>query len=183
MKDLGAVAMSLLYLLLVREVSAETYRNTAHHYAITFGDDWKRREAPEGSSDLILLCINSTCGKSTSLEIGARYFPQIRDRSAEDFLKNIDVDRLTQLIQQMPQVEELKILHEGRTTVGVAQAYEVVIEFRYREGAAIRQRIMHTFVTFDRGNVYKISFYSYSADYERDFALARDVLATFAIQE
>jgi hypothetical protein len=183
MKDLGAVAMSLLYLLLVREVSAETYRNTAHHYAITFGDDWKRREAPEGSSDLILLCLNSTCGKSTSLEIGARFVPQLRDRSAEDFLKNIDVDRLTQLIQQMPEVEELTRLHEGRATVGVAQAYEVVIEFRYREGAAIRQRIMHAFVTFDHGNVYKISFYSYSADYERDFALARDVLATFAIQE
>lgn len=182
MKVLGVITMSLLFLLFIVELSAETYRDATSHYTITFSDDWKRKESPESPTDLILLCMNSTCGKGTNLDIGVRYFPQLRAGSTEDFLKQTNGERLTRYLRQLPEVAEFKIVHEGRTTLGAAQAYEVVMELRYGDAAAGRRMIRHILATFDRGNVYKASFSSDPEHYEHDFALARSVLATFAIQ-
>jgi hypothetical protein len=181
MKDLAAMATSLLCLLLWAEVSAETYRSATYNYSIAFGDDWKRTEARDPSTDLLLLCINSLCGKSTGLDIAIGYLPQLRNGSAEDFLKQANGERLTRYIREVPEVKEFKILSEGRTALGAVPAYEVAIEFRYSEGGAMYGRIIHMFVTFDRGYIYKVSFSSDPEHYERDFALARDVLASFVI--
>jgi len=157
---------------------AAQYESTAIHYTIRYDATWEKVSTPEYTIDLMIACHSNACSKDSNLTIGATYTPQLAKGTMADFLKNMRGQGavITTNVSSQPFVTDFKIIREGQTKIGQIPAYEVVMKYKYVDG---RQRTRHTFMTFNKGYIYNLSFHSTPNNYEKDFKLILPVLNSF----
>ena len=166
----------LILALCYQSANAESYTGNKNNFSIVLNDDWTIIETPDMSTDVMFGCIAKSCDDSSNLAFGTFFNYQLKDGKQSEFLMHANGSVITTNIRNNPFVKNLKILREGRTKLGNTNAYEVLMSYEYTDG---RKRIRHTFMTFNAGYVYNISFHSTPTNYEKDFQLAKPVLSTF----
>jgi hypothetical protein len=131
---------------------------------------------PPSERELFVACDASACGPTVLLSFSAFLDPNLKNGKLADFLRHAKGEVITQELRRSPMISLIAILKEGRTTLGSAEAYEVLSEVTLKDG---RKRMRHTFMTFNAGFVYSVNLGCPSEGHAKALAAAKPVLSTF----
>jgi hypothetical protein len=155
--------------------NADDYHSGKNHFSVKFDSDWKKTESPETTIELALVPNSATCSTVAFISFGAYYDSRMKDVSTDVFMKVANGKAITGQIKATPFIRDFSLIREGRTKLGDSDAYEVLMKYTHTGGPRFR----HSFITFNKGFFYNISFHSTPESYESDFKVAKKIFATF----
>ena len=174
------ILLSVLMGLIQVSTEASEYQSDKSHFSVKFDSNWKTSMTFEPNVELILVPNSNACSSTASITFGAMYDPKTRGLSAEILLKAVNGDIITRDIKNMPFIKDFMILNEGKTKLGQANAYKVLMSYT-TPSRDVRQR--KTFVTFNKGFFYNVSFHSTAKSFKSDYDIAEKVLKTFKLED
>ena len=155
--------------------NASEHQSDKNWFTIKYDSDWKSKTSPDLTIELALVPNSDACSAVGFLSIGAIYDQKFSGVTTDDFLKVATGEAITRQVKSFPGVSDFKLLREGKAKLGDVNAYEVLISYTTPAGARYR----HTFVTFNRGYTYNVSFHSTPESFKSDFEVAKKVFRTF----
>jgi len=155
--------------------AATEYTSPTKHYKIQYDSNWEPVNSPDKSIDLMLACVANNC-EETNIAISSFFNYQLKNETLKEFLRHADGKLITQNVRNKRFVKSFKIMKEGKAVLGNTDVYEVLMSYEYSDG---RKRIRQTYMTFNKGNVYNMSFHSTPDTYESGLRLSKSVLGTF----
>ncbi len=169
------VLLTVLLAVVCAAASAGEYQSGTNRFTIKYDSDWKTTASPDLTIELALIPNSGACSSIAFLSVGAFYDQKLSGITTDDFLKVATGDAITRHIKNTPLVSNFKLLREGKAKLGDVNAYEVLMSYTTPKGARYR----HTFVTFNKGYMYNVSFHSSPESYRSDYEVAKKVLKTF----
>jgi hypothetical protein len=170
LKNLFSMLVTLTLIPMCTGAYAEEFKSSSNRYSVGYVAPWKPISLPDPSSELFLLCDEKVCGSKVLLSFGAYLEPALKSGKLNDLI--------IQNVRSNSGVAKAVILREGRTKLGIRDAYEVVAELTLQSG---QKRIRHTFMTFNAGYVYNVSLGCPPELHERAVKNAQQVLATYRV--
>ena len=167
--------VTVLLAVLCALAGAGEYQSNKNRFSLKYDTDWKATTSPDVTVEIALVPNSDACSSTAFLSAGALYDQQLSGLTTDDVVSHTTGEAVTRQVKNMGFVSEFKLLHEGQSKLGDVNAYEVLMRYTTPEGARYRA----TFVTFNKGFFYNVSFTSTPSSFKSDFEVAKKVLKTF----
>ncbi len=166
----------LVLVVIMSEATATEYASPTKHYKVQYDSNWKSVNSPDRSVDLMLACVSDNCDKTSNIAISVFFNYKLKNETQMNFFRHADGKVITQNVRNKRFVKNFRLIKEGKVSIGNTDAYEVLMSYEYTDG---RKRIRHTYMTFNKGYIYNISFHSVPKSYESGLKLSKPLLASF----